>query len=345
MDRLARENGIPLEVIGNWGDSALMNYQTADTFMNLIYECSDTDGGVLGECRDIDALRYRVHSDIEARRDVSVPYKALTSQPAPTEDNTGFYNSVTATRSSGGSFTRTITTSAYHQLGTDLAGTVVGSGVSTNVSTDTALTDQAGWSAHVGSFDVMRVPNLAIGMHRLTGAAGAPALAITDAMSLDLGDTATLTGLADTPDVIAPDDYPMIVRGYGETLMQSLWTITANTSPAGAYRTGRYDTIDAVGAPRYDTSGSTLSTAVSTTATTLVIAFGTTGDPWTVASGSYPFNILMGGEVITLNSPPSGSTSPQTFTGVTRSVNGIVKAHVVGEAVTLADDSGTYYGR
>lgn len=48
----------------------------------------------------------------------------------------------------------------------------------------------------------------------------------------------------------------------------------------------------------------------------------------------FPFNIRVGGEVVTVTSI-SGGTSPQTF-AVTRSVNGVVKAHSAGADVRLA---------
>jgi hypothetical protein len=40
----------------------------------------------------------------------------------------------------------------------------------------------------------------------------------------------------------------------------------------------------------------------------------------------YPLTIRVGEELITLNTAPAGSTSPQSFTGVTRAVGGSVAA-------------------
>nr|UXE44744.1 hypothetical protein Hi04_10k_c361_00008 [uncultured bacterium] len=54
---------------------------------------------------------------------------------------------------------------------------------------------------------------------------------------------------------------------------------------------------------------------------------------WTTTAGDFPFDILVGGERMTVTSI-TGSSSPQTFT-VTRSVNGVVKAHSSGEAVNV----------
>jgi len=50
-------------------------------------------------------------------------------------------------------------------------------------------------------------------------------------------------------------------------------------------------------------------------------------------TGAASFDLLMEGERVTVTNI-SGASSPQTFT-VTRSVNGIVKAHAAGLAVSL----------
>jgi hypothetical protein len=55
------------------------------------------------------------------------------------------------------------------------------------------------------------------------------------------------------------------------------------------------------------------------------------GPLWSANDGA--FDIRVGGEVVTVTAI-SGASSPQTFT-VTRSVNGVVKAHSGGAAVEL----------
>jgi hypothetical protein len=340
LDRLANENGIPLEIVGLRAQTAVMGYQVPDTFVNLIEDCADADGGILAECRDINSIRYVTLLAMTSRIDAAVPYTSLTAAPLPTEDNTGFFNSITATTPGGSSAVSTRTTTGYHHLGTDMAGFVAGPGISPNVATTAELADAASWATGAGSFDVPRVPTLTTELRK-------PSLAslLAAISALDVGSSVAVTSMNLAPTAVPPDDLREIVRGYTETLTRSLWTPVLNTTPAGQFRVAHYNEDDAWGTPRYDTSGSTLSTAVNSSATTLVLAYANAGDNWTVTAGSYPFNIIMGGEVITLTAAPAGAASPQTFTGVTRSVNGIVKAHVVGEAVTLADDGRNYYGK
>ncbi|MBZ3918205.1 hypothetical protein [Streptomyces acidiscabies] len=94
------------------------------------------------------------------------------------------------------------------------------------------------------------------------------------------------------------------------------------------------DNLSFTGPPcRVDADGSTLAAGVSSTATTLSVA----GPLWITSSvypQEFPFDARLGGEVVRVTAV-SGASSPQTWT-VVRSVNGIVKAQVAGEAVSLA---------
>lgn len=341
IDRLGNEEAITTEIIGQWSRSALMGAQLPDTFMNLVQECAIADRGILSESRSMLAVEYRCGADLEFHRDATINYhpNAELTSITPSEDGQGFANDVTIARKQGSSARKVITTSGYRQIGTAAppagAGTVTGAGPGggvVNVQKDTQLPDLAGWYAHIGSWDDARYPQFVMSLHR--SEVKASTTLPQQIRGLDLGDTATLTS---PPSFLPPESILLLVQGYTETLTHFLWDISFNATPGSAYRTGRYDTTDVAGIPRYTTTGSTVSTAVNTTATTLVLAYSTTGDNWTVTSGSYPFDLMIEGERITLTAPPAGSTSPQTFTGVTRSVNGIVKAHGVGARVDLFD--------
>ncbi|MEU3095501.1 hypothetical protein ABZ690_11950 [Streptomyces sp. NPDC006967] len=87
---------------------------------------------------------------------------------------------------------------------------------------------------------------------------------------------------------------------------------------------------------RADTDGSELDSGVDEDDTTLVVAV-TAGPVWVpsaVLPAEFPFDIRVGGEVMTVTAV-SGTTSPQTFS-VVRSVNGVVKPHEAGADVRLA---------
>jgi hypothetical protein len=335
IDRLGTEQGVATEIIGQWNRTAAMGFQITDTFMNLIQSCASADGGLLSESRSMLALVYRCATDLELRRDLTLNHSLshLSEPPSPAGDDVGFMNDVTMVRSGGSSARKQILVNGYHQLSIQAppagAGQVTGgSTIVTNL--DSQMPDVAGWRAHVGSWDEERYPNVKVSLHRTEVSSLADQI-----RAADIGDTTSLVHL---PSFMPPDDVQLLVQGSVETLRKFLWDITFNTSPGGPYRTGRYDQDSPAGGALYTTSGSTVSTAANTTVTTLVLAYSLAGDSWTTTGGSYPFNIMIEGEQITLNNAPAGSTSPQTFTGVTRSANGIVKSHGVGAVVELSDN-------
>lgn len=57
--RLCEESGIPLEMVGDPGDSLRMGPQYPDAVLDLLYACQEVDGGVLYESRQEPALAYR----------------------------------------------------------------------------------------------------------------------------------------------------------------------------------------------------------------------------------------------------------------------------------------------
>lgn len=83
---------------------------------------------------------------------------------------------------------------------------------------------------------------------------------------------------------------------------------------------------------RWQPEASSLSSSATSSATTLSVATPL-GPLWTTDDDEFPFDIFVAGERMTVVDI-AGSSSPQTFT-VVRSINGIIKSHSSGEAVTL----------
>jgi hypothetical protein len=97
------------------------------------------------------------------------------------------------------------------------------------------------------------------------------------------------------------------------------WTVNGTARIVGGEYLGRLDWDSCVLAANLNT------TATSTTTTTTPLI---TTDP-----ADYPLNVMCGGERITVTAC-TGSSNPQTLT-LTRSVNGVVKSHLSGDAVTI----------
>lgn len=335
VDRLCTEEGVDSEIWGMWDQSAPMGYQTVATLADLLQECAATDLGQLGESRDSLAITYRTRGDIEARRDIDISYtdSILSAVPQIPDDDRDIVNDVTVSQPQGSSFRRIIDSGPLSIAAPpDGAGTYARS-FTANTATADQLEDVAGRLAGLGTWDEARIPNLAVSLHRGTELPDSGS-AFAQVVGLECGDTIALTGL---PSPVPPDDVLLLVQGYTETLSRFLWDITYNTTPAKPLQTGVYDLPNVPGTARYDTSGSTLNTTVNSSATTIILDSTDTDDTWTVDSSMYPFDIVIEGERITLTAAPGGSTSPQTFTSCTRSVNGVTKSHTAGAAVSLAE--------
>jgi len=108
------------------------------------------------------------------------------------------------------------------------------------------------------------------------------------------------------------------VEGWTETVGPDQYTFAIDASPADNPPDAVWE--DATYG-RWQAEASTLNTTITNSGTTVVIATSS-GPTWSTASGDYPMLIKINEEILQLNGVPGGSTSPQTWTGVTRGVSG-----------------------
>lgn len=87
-----------------------------------------------------------------------------------------------------------------------------------------------------------------------------------------------------------------------------------------------------------DPGSLTVSSALTAASTTVVLATAAGSPTLTMTAASYPFDIVVDREQITLTGPPNQSVSPQTYTGCVRGVGSLGPAatHAAGAQVTLA---------
>lgn len=333
--RLAAEENVAMEVTGVYANTEAMGPQTSKTLPDLFAECWDADGGIGGDSRDSLALHYRTRVDMERRQDIELSWTAdrhFSRELEAADDDLGFANDVTVTRSSSGSSANFVITDGNTSISDPPDG--VGRyevGYSLNAYTDERLQSIAGWIALAASWDQDRYPALGIAMHRSV------VLADNDLferlMALNLGDTATVI---DFPDWMPPDDVPEIVQGYTETLSKFLWEIECAATPGGAYQAVPLLGSDAFPV-RLDATTHSTGASLTTTATSVSLVTPSGSAVW-VDSATYPsefpISLVIDGEVVSLTAV-TGTTSPQTGT-ITRSVNGVVKSHSPGALVRLA---------
>lgn len=311
VSRLCREASIPAHVTAS--SSVAMGPQGTGTLLDELRDCEAADGGVLYEHQfgiAYQALSERCNQPVTLELDFDAGHIIM---PAPADDDQRLRNEWTVSRD-GGSFAtyRDDANVALNGLYDDQA--------TVNVETDTQLADVAAWKVHIGTVDEYRWPGIPIKLH------GSPAL-IPSWLATPLGSRVTIDN---PPAGLPPDQIDLIIEGYTERWDTVSWDVSLNTSPASPY-----EVFDLDGEQRLDSGSSTLTSDITSGATSLSVTTSDSRDLWTTDSAEMPFPLLIGGEVMTVTAI-AGASSPQTFT-VTRSVNGVTKAHLAGAEVHVRD--------
>lgn len=326
FSRLCAEEGITGTVVGTAADSEAMGPQTAMTLMDLLNQCEAADGGFLFEPRDSVTLAYRTRTSMYAgTADLTLPYTAAGGSSMdvlePVDDDQGTRNAVTVARINGSSATYEVTTGT---MSTSAPPAGVGRyDVKYDLSlyTDGRCLPIAEWKAHLGTLDEPRYPSLTSDFNKLTGGT------LTNAIALDIGDSIKVTG---TPKWVPPSGIQALVVGYVETITQTSWRVQAICAQGSVWASPF--TLNDTVLGRLDSSTTTTNGTLTTTATSVPY----TGGTWITTAThptEFPFGIVISGEEMTVT-----SATGTTFT-VTRSVNGIVKTHAVGEEIHLAQQN------
>jgi hypothetical protein len=326
--RLGGENGVTVAVIGAGGDAVPLGVQRRAALLELLQDASDADQGMLYEPRGSGGLAYRTRESLCSQPEgVSITYSDNLLLPfEPIDDDQRTRNKVTVTRDGGASATVEITEGPLNT--SDPTDDPDGVGVYEETATlslaaDSQPANHASWRAHVGTVNEARWPTIGINLAHPVFLAN-PALT-RQILDLDLGDRIVVT---DLPSWLPPVDVDQIVQGYTEEITPTDYRLTLNCVPASPYRVGVW------GDPEFRWSGAgTVLAEDLTTTETIVDITPPAGTLWTVADGSY--QLLVGGEVVTCTAV-TGSGPGQTMTWA-RSVNGVVKTHLTGAPVDLAE--------
>ncbi|MGW8326468.1 hypothetical protein ACWGLE_01030 [Streptomyces sp. NPDC055897] len=324
ISRLCTEENVPLSLSGTSGEP--LGPQRSTTLVALLQEGASTDHGALFEARESVALAYRNLGGLYNQGvTATLNYAAKGQVQAPldpVDDDQNVRNDVTVTRI-GGSWGRVTQDTGTMSVNSPPSG--IGRYPDTpslSLFADGQAVQHASWLVHLGTVDEARYPLVNVALH------AAPSL-IDTVTALDTGARMQITNLSSR---YPPGTVDLLVQGYTETLSQYQWSFAFNCTPASPYTVGVVD--DAV-LGRADTDGSQLASGMTSTATSMSVAV-TAGPLWITTTsnpGDFPFDVLVGGERMTVTAI-TGASSPQTFT-VTRSVNGIVKAQTSATDVRL----------
>lgn len=319
VERLCTEEGITFDSVGDLDASELMGPQRPALLMDLLDECEQVDMGFLYETRDAFGLGYRTRESMYAAAPVATIAYTTLETLTPTEDDQSIRNQVVVTRVGGGTpYSAEVTTGALStQAPPDGVG-VYAENVTLNVEADSQLDTIAEWRATQGTIDRPRYPATVVRIS-LLGSTD-----LDEMIALDIGDRIDITSAP----IWAPEG-TIIARaiGWEETIAPHGWWLSLNLVPGQPFSDALELDDDVNG--RLSPTSTTTTEALDATET----GVDYTGETWiTTASHptQFPFDIEIGGERMTVT-----SATGSTFT-VTRSVNGVVKAHLTGQAVHLA---------
>lgn len=326
--RLMGEQGLTAYIDGSAVDTIAMGRQKPGVFVDLIEECLRTDGGVVyDEPNDIAlTMRTRVALYGQAvqaallRTDCKAPLKRLA-------DKSGLFNYVTVHNFNDTSSVKFDTTSALSTSPPPAGMGVVKKTIEVNMAnSDQLLDDRAAWELNKGTTDLPRYRTIILNLT----AAAAPLL--TAASVLRPGDLLTLTGA----------EYD-VVRLFLVKVVHKVdaaeRTATLTCRQADNWYIGAYDDAAAM----YDVAQQTTTASATTTATTIATVTPVAGTVDTWSTTAVPYDIMITGERMTVTAASAPASGAQNLT-VTRSVNGVVKAHAAGEKISLAAPIHYMYG-
>lgn len=327
MLRVAAEQGVPLSVSGALADQVALGTQQQERFLDALQSAALSDRGYVLEQRDDRALIYRARCTLYNQPPILTLdwTDGLIAQPfRPTDDDKDTQNDVSVQRA-GGSKGYAVLEEGRMSVQDPPDGVGRYDRAHTlSLAADDQARHLAGWIMHTGTYDGLRYTSITLKL----GNPRVYALA-HQILRADVGDKIRLVNLPG--EQYGPDDVDLLVRGYTETIGADDWSITFTCTPGQPYDVLQLDTDRY---SRIDTAGSELTSGITSTATAISVTT-TVGQIWTRTASDWPFDVMVGGERMTVTAV-TGTSSPQTFT-VTRSVNGVVKAHDAGTGVGIAD--------
>lgn len=332
FERLCSEEGIQAFVVGDRDDVETMGYQPIDTLIEILEDCAAAEQGILYEPRDALGLTLRTRASLHNQRGAALDYslKHLSGALDPTPDDQNIRNDITATRPFG-SFRRSVVESGPMsiQAPPDGVGRFDSSEV-VNVSTDDRLQSSAENLTFLGTWDEDRYPRVQVDLHRDALLADAALSALV--CRTDVGDYLSIDNM---PTFATYDLVELIAVGMQERLGTFNWSFIFNANPYGPYY-AEYLENDEVYEGRCAETDTTLGADINTTATSLSLVTPSPYPVWVTTAthpAEFPLDIVVGGEIMTVTAIVN-ATSPQTAT-VTRSVNGVVKSHLINAPVIV----------
>lgn len=291
IQRLCGEEGIAFDAIGDLTDSVALGGQSRLNALELIREAELADGGMLYENLAVLGLGYRTRTALlnqDAQLTLNYTGFNLSEIPKPVEDDRYVQNKVTVTVA-GVSQTYELTEGRLSTQLPPAGAGIYGEDVTLNLESKNDALDQAAWRVHLGTVDEPRYPQISVNLAH-SSFVNNPALKQA-VLGLRQGDRILVQN---PPSWLPPGDIDQLILGFEEQITHFEHRVTFICAPASPYTVGVLDDADA----RIDTDGSELAADAASSATTLSVAT-TSGPLWTADPADAPFDLRIGGEVVT----------------------------------------------
>lgn len=353
VDRLSDEYGFEYDWIADEfpfldENGKPMGAQRVETLLFLLDACERINGGILYEQKSTLGIHFRELTSMLSRSPWATLDMGTSKHLSPplkaTSDDRGIVNSVTAQRSEGGEFTVTQTEGPLGASPAFDGG--IGEYPKTipfNAELEIDLPDLASWAVANGTIDQERYPGVKVELHR-------PSILDTSGLlsklrDLDVGELIRLDGLESNYVYDDPDTLVLGVKGHLDKLTH---TLTLNTVPGEVYRALIIGSTAGASSEfsRADSDTTFVDEDLDATETAVTIEVPIGSAFWvdsTNYSAHFPFNVVVGGELMTVTACTVPSGQNQTMT-VTRNVNSLPggKTHSAGAKISLAKPN--YYG-
>lgn len=325
--RICAEQGIPIDIAGT--SLQAMGVQGADTFLNLLRECETADLGTLGEGRG--PGYYYVSNSARYNQLVTMNLNIAADQIVPEFDveldDLNTRNSVTTNRRAG---SQAIFADSTGPLGTTAIGVYDSTaGGDLNLFDDSTLSNISAFQVGLGTVRGYRYPTIALDLRKI------PTLA-ANWLTMRAGSRMQLTNVSSYISQHPNETIDLLAEGWGERFSRFIWSADINCSRADPYSVGVVQGTGTVTDPplRLE-SDCVLALDITPTDTTMFVtsASGNLFAEQALFPADYPVDLEIEGERMSTTFV-GGAFAPQQV-NVTRSVNGIVRAHGAGVRVKL----------
>lgn len=302
LERLAASEGLPLTITGPGLER--MGPYPPGTALDIMRAAEVTEMGILAEDRTTLALTYRARETLynqPVALTLDCAEGLISDWGEPTDDDKGVINRVIAARREGSEAVAELTEGPLSVQPPPAGAGQYETRVETIVDHDGQLPGQAGWRLHLGTWDELRFPRVALDLMQPRIAPHLDAI-----LRIGIGDRIQLTN---PPDEYGPGPLGLLVMGMNERLGAGIWTLDLVCEPAGPWTVGHIvpDTPGPGDPPGHlDTDGSQLAAPAGAADTDLLVAttagrrWVETAGPWAAAEpGDLPVDLVVGGERIT----------------------------------------------